>query len=85
MWGCRASPFHFVVVGGVTNSVNWLTPDWWLMAVPRLEASKDCNMKKKLLVLLVAVIPTLIPNMASAVAIDVNICFGFETHPFWCY
>jgi hypothetical protein len=39
--------------------------------VPRLEASKDCDMKKKLLVLLIAVIPTLMPNLASAVAIDI--------------
>jgi hypothetical protein len=29
-------------------------------------------MKKKLLVLLIAVIPTLMPNLASAVAIDVD-------------
>jgi len=29
-------------------------------------------MKKKLLVLLIAVIPTLMPNFASAVAIDVG-------------
>jgi len=29
-------------------------------------------MKKKLLVLLIAVIPTLMPNFASAVAIDVE-------------
>jgi len=41
------------------------------MAVPRLEASKDCDMKKKLLVLLIAVIPTMMPNLASAVAIEV--------------
>ena len=33
-------------------------------------------MKKKLLVLLIAVIPTLMPNLASAVAIDVG-CGGF--------
>ena len=32
-------------------------------------------MKKKLLVLLIAVIPTLMPNLASAIAIDVgDIC-----------
>ena len=31
---------------------------------------KDKIMKKKLLVLLVAVIPTLIPNLASAIAIE---------------
>ena len=29
-------------------------------------------MKKKLLVLLIAVIPTLMPNLASAIAIDVE-------------
>jgi len=29
-------------------------------------------MKKKLLVLLIAIIPTLMPNLASAVAIDVG-------------
>jgi hypothetical protein len=29
-------------------------------------------MKKKLLVLLIAVIPTLIPNMASAMAIEID-------------
>ena len=39
--------------------------------MPRLEASKDCDMKKKLLVLLIAVIPTLMPNLASAIAIDI--------------
>ena len=33
-------------------------------------------MKKKLLVLLIAVIPTLMPNLASAVAIDVGDCDG---------
>ena len=32
-------------------------------------------MKKKLLVLLIAVIPTLIPNLASAIAIDVGECY----------
>ncbi len=32
-------------------------------------------MKKKLLVLLIAVIPTLIPNLASAIAIDVGDCY----------
>ena len=37
-----------------------------------LKASKDCDIKKKLLVLLIAVIPTLMPNLASAVAIDVG-------------
>ena len=40
------------------------------MDVPRLEASKDCYMKKKLLVLLIAVIPALMPNLVFAVAID---------------
>ena len=52
-------------------------------------------MKKKLLVLLVAVIPTLMPNFASAVAIDVgeasstpncsweNCCSGPD-QPFGC-
>jgi hypothetical protein len=42
------------------------------MAAPPLEASKDCYMKKKLLVLLIAVIPTLMPNLASAIAIDIE-------------
>ena len=37
-----------------------------------LEASKDCDVKKKLLVLLIAVIPTLMPNLVSAIAIDVE-------------
>ena len=32
-------------------------------------------MKKKLLVLLIAVAPTLMPNMASAIAIDVGECY----------
>ena len=32
-------------------------------------------MKKKLLVLLIAVIPTLMPNLASAIAIDVGECY----------
>jgi len=45
------------------------------MAVPRLEASKDCDMKKKLLVLIIAVIPTMMPNLASAIAIDVGDMF----------
>jgi len=31
---------------------------------------KGNDMKKKLLVLLIAVIPTLMPNLASAIAID---------------
>jgi hypothetical protein len=35
-------------------------------------------MKKKLLVILIAVIPTLIPNLASAVVIEIDggICWG---------
>ena len=33
---------------------------------------KDKIMKKKLLVLLIAAIPTLMPNLASAIAIDVG-------------
>jgi hypothetical protein len=37
---------------------------------------KDKIMKKKLLVLLIAVIPTLMPNLASAVAIDVGDCYN---------
>ena len=36
--------------------------------------TKDGYMKKKLLVLLIAVIPTLMPNLASAMAIDVGNC-----------
>ena len=35
-------------------------------------------MKKKLLVLLIAVIPTLMPNLASAVAIDVEASESFS-------
>jgi len=36
-------------------------------------------MKKKLLVLLIAVIPTLMPNLASAIAIDVGgLCQLFQ-------
>ena len=31
-----------------------------------------CYMKKKLLVLLIAIIPTLMPNLASAIAIDLE-------------
>ena len=42
------------------------------MDVPRLEASKDCDMKKKLLVLLIAASSMLMPNFASAVAIDMG-------------
>jgi len=34
--------------------------------------TKGRHMKKKLLVLLVAVIPTLMPNFASAIAVDVG-------------
>jgi hypothetical protein len=49
-----------------------LTADWWLMDVPRLGASKDCDMKKKLLVLLIAAASTLMPNFASAIAIDIE-------------
>ena len=42
-------------------------------------------MKKKLLVLLIAVIPTLMPNLASAIAIDVGDIGGNGeccVHPF---
>jgi len=35
-------------------------------------------MKKKLLVLLIAVIPTLMPNLASAIAIDVEDFCGYD-------
>ena len=35
-------------------------------------------MKKKLLVLLIAVIPSLMPNLASAVAIDVGEWCGYS-------
>ena len=49
-----------------------LTADWWLMDVPRLGASKDCDMKKKLLVLLIAVIPAWMPNLATAIAIEID-------------
>jgi hypothetical protein len=34
--------------------------------------TKGEKMKKKLLVLIIAVIPTLMPNLASAIAIDVG-------------
>ena len=38
-------------------------------------------MKKKLLVLLIAVIPSLMPNLASAIAIDVSDAgSGFHIH-----
>jgi predicted methyltransferase len=37
-----------------------------------LKASKDCDIKKKLLVLLIAVIPAWMPNLATAIAIDVG-------------
>jgi hypothetical protein len=40
-------------------------------------------MKKKLLVLLIAVIPTLMPNLASAIAVDVGDCDA-PTPPDWC-
>jgi hypothetical protein len=42
------------------------------MAAPPLEASKDCDMKKKLLVLLITLASTMMPNLASAIAIDVG-------------
>ena len=42
------------------------------MAAPRLEASKDCDMKKKLLVLLITFASTMVPNLASAVAVDIG-------------
>jgi hypothetical protein len=52
------------------------------MDVPRLEASKDCDMKKKLLVILIAAMPMLMPNLASAIAVDVgDYC---ATHPYKC-
>ena len=38
-------------------------------------------MKKKLLVLLIAVAPTLMPNMASAIAIDVGECYEMMPCP----
>jgi hypothetical protein len=34
--------------------------------------TKEMNMKKKILVLLIAIIPTLMPNLASAVRIEVG-------------
>ena len=40
--------------------------------------TKGGYMKKKLLVLLIAVIPTLMPNFASAIAVDVG-----DAHS-WC-
>ena len=46
-----------------------------LRAAPPLEASKDCYMKKKLLVLLITAASTLMPNLASAIAIDVGDCY----------
>jgi hypothetical protein len=51
------------------------------MAAPPLEASKDCDMKKKLLVLLIALASTMMPNLASAIAIVVGdyvdvLCWG---------
>jgi hypothetical protein len=39
-------------------------------------------MKKKLLVLLIAVIPTLMPNLASAIAIDPQGCCDRSCHCF---
>lgn len=45
------------------------------MDVSLLEALKDFHMKKKLLVLLIAAIPILMPNLASAVVIDVGDCY----------
>ena len=40
-------------------------------------------MKKKLLVLLIAVIPTLMPNLASAIAIDWTvICYYWTPGPY---
>ena len=63
---------------------------WHLMCstfhVGRLEASKDCDMKKKLLVLLIAVIPTLMPNLVFAVAIELpvgDICHWSWVHVWW--
>ena len=56
------------------------------MAAPPLEASKDCYMKKKLLVLLIAVIPTLMPNLVFAVAIELpvgDICHWSWVHVWW--
>jgi hypothetical protein len=38
------------------------------------KSSLKTNMKKKLLVLLIAAIPMLMPNLASAIAIDVEDC-----------
>ena len=52
--------------------------------------TKEKKMKKKLLVLLIAVIPTLMPNLVFAVAIDVEVdagdgCFDFTVAPCtWC-
>jgi hypothetical protein len=40
-------------------------------------------MKKKLLVLLIAVIPMLMPNLASAIAIDVGDCWHGK-FVLWC-
>ena len=49
-------------------------------------------MKKKLLILLIAVIPTLMPNLAFAVGIDLgDLCLGPNSDmlvlcgPFWLY
>jgi len=71
MWG-----IHFSTL---VLSVNWF--DWWLMDVARLEASKDCDMKKKLLVLLIAAASTMMPNMASAVAIELPPEVGGHLEP----
>jgi len=45
-----------------------------VLTAASLEASKNCDMKKKLLVLLIAIIPTLMPNLASAIEIDGGAC-----------
>ena len=52
-----------------------------------LETSKDCDVKKKLLVLLIAASSLLMPNLASAIAIDggENVglpCMGLAYHGF---
>ena len=53
---------------------NYLT-DSLLVDVPRYEVFKGCAMTEKLLVLLIAAIPMLMPNLASAISIDVpGIC-----------
>ena len=66
-----------IEVGDVPCSWCWLEGvALQLVAAPRLEASKDCDMKKKLLVLLIAAIPMLMPNLASAITINVDV---------WCF